>query len=49
VFWPGREPLMMCERHASMAVGVSQAMGVYLHTEAIGFATTCQHAKGRET
>jgi hypothetical protein len=33
VFWPGREPLAMCAKHAGMALGVAAAMGMHLHTE----------------
>ena len=45
VFWPGREPLPMCERHAGMAKGASNALGMYLHVEAVIEDKTCEHAK----
>ncbi len=30
VFWPGREPLLMCEAHAEIARNVGMAMGCYI-------------------
>ena len=33
VFWPGREPLPMCEPCTDRAKNISAAMGFYLHVE----------------
>jgi hypothetical protein len=33
VFWPGREPLVMCAKHERGARTVAAAIGLHLHTE----------------
>jgi len=33
VFWPGREPILMCAEHARAASSVGTAMGCYIHSE----------------
>lgn len=35
VFWPGQGPRLMCETHALKARAVAEAIGFYLHIEAI--------------
>ena len=39
VFWPGREPLLMCEAHAERARGVSNAMSFYLAQQPVSDGT----------
>lgn len=33
--WPGREPLNVCEGCNDRAIGISDVMGFYLHSESI--------------
>ena len=35
LFWPGKEPLAVCQRHQEWALEVAKAMSFYLHTELI--------------
>lgn len=35
MFWPGNEPLYICDRCAAGAKNIANAMGFYLHFEEI--------------
>lgn len=36
VFWPGREPSLMCERHKAVALRIAETMGFFLAIEMLG-------------
>ncbi len=33
IYWPGREPTLVCSLHHSKALAIAEAMGFHLHTE----------------
>lgn len=35
MFWPGRPPKPVCDRHRKMAENIGAVMGTYIHTEAL--------------
>ena len=38
VFWPGREPVLMCVDHCAKARRVGDAIGCYIHAESLPVA-----------
>lgn len=39
VFWPGREPILMCEEHADGARKVGAAIGCYIAQQPVNEGT----------
>jgi len=38
VFWPGKPPKPMCQKHSDKAIDVGKAIGCYIHVEMITLA-----------
>lgn len=36
MYWPGGQPLLVCDMHREAAAKIVRAMGLYLHVEKLG-------------
>ena len=43
MYWPGKEPMLVCARHSRMAYNVAQAIGLHLVQEDVD-GGECEHA-----